>query len=168
MTPSADALNHVEVATPHGPVGIRVRSATEGEALRARVHAAMNGVHDDFADVPLPEGTAFQRACWAACRTIPRGETRTYAWLAAAAGRPRAVRAAGQAMRRNPMPVVVPCHRVVGSGAWIGGYSGSTAQDGPSVALKRWLLNSELRTTDVAFPARRSRRNQTPATGITP
>ena len=142
--PRTDRCTHqVEVATPEGPVRIRVRSTAEGHELIARVRAAVRGARDDFRDVPLPDGTEFQRACWAACRTIPRGETRTYAWLAAAAGRPRAARAAGQAMRRNPMPVVVPCHRVVGSGAWIGGYAGSAADAGAQVRLKRWLLAAE-------------------------
>jgi methylated-DNA-[protein]-cysteine S-methyltransferase len=116
---------------------------------------ALAGEADDFGDVPLPEGTPFQRACWSACRGIPRGETRTYAWLASAAGSPRALRAAGQAMRRNPMPVVVPCHRVVGSGEWIGGYSGSATGNGPEVSLKRWLLNLERSPTDVPSLPRR-------------
>ena len=156
MTSANGCTHEVQVTTPEGPVRIRVRSAAEGRELAERVRAAVRGGHDDFADVPLPEGTAFQRACWAACRTIPRGQTRTYAWLAAAAGRPGAARAAGQAMRRNPMPVVVPCHRVVGSGAWIGGYSGSAAAEGPSIQLKRWLLNSEQGHADVAFSAHHS------------
>lgn len=137
------------VATPAGPVTILARSAAEAESLRVRVERALAGTAEDFGDVPLPDGTPFQRACWNACRGIPRGETRTYAWLAAAAGSPRALRAAGQAMRRNPMPVVVPCHRVVGSGAWIGGYSGSARAGGPELGLKRWLLNLERTSTDV-------------------
>lgn len=143
MTRVERSALEVEVPTPEGPVRIRVRSEAEGRDLLARVGAAVRGARDDFGDVPLPSGTAFQQACWAACRTIPRGETRTYAWLAAAAGSPRAVRAAGQAMRRNPMPVVVPCHRVVGSGPWIGGYAGSATDGGAQVRLKRWLLAAE-------------------------
>ena len=71
------------------------------------------------------------------------------AWLAAAAGSPRAARAAGQAMRRNPMPIVVPCHRVVGSGDWIGGYAGDARQSGPTLGIKRALLQLEARSSDV-------------------
>ena len=135
----------MEIDTPAGPIAIAARSESEAADLRARVTAAIAGTHDDFADVALPEGTAFQRACWAACRAIPRGETRSYAWLAAAAGSPRAVRAAGQAMRRNPMPLVVPCHRVVGSGGWVGGYAGSADRGGQAVGVKTWLLALEQR-----------------------
>jgi methylated-DNA-[protein]-cysteine S-methyltransferase len=143
------------VATPAGTVTVAARSPAEAEMLRARVERALAGAADDFADVPIPDGTPFQQACWDACRGIPRGETRTYAWLAAAAGSPRALRAAGQAMRRNPMPVVVPCHRVVGTGTWIGGYSGSARGDGAELSLKRWLLNLERTSTDVPSLPRR-------------
>ncbi|MCH7713140.1 MAG: methylated-DNA--[protein]-cysteine S-methyltransferase [Chloroflexi bacterium] len=64
----------------------------------------------------------FFRAAWAACRGIPSGETRSYAWLAAEAGSPLAVRAAGQAMARNRWPLIIPCHRVIGSDGGLGGY----------------------------------------------
>jgi O-6-methylguanine DNA methyltransferase len=64
----------------------------------------------------------FFGAAWQACRRIPPGETRSYAWLAAAAGRPRAVRAAGQAMARNPWALIIPCHRVIGSDGGLHGY----------------------------------------------
>ena len=64
----------------------------------------------------------FFRAAWEACRSIPAGETRSYAWLAAEAGSPLAVRAAGQAMARNPWPLIIPCHRVIGSDGGLGGY----------------------------------------------
>ena len=64
----------------------------------------------------------FFRAAWKACRSIPAGETRSYAWLAAEAGSPLAVRAAGQAMARNPWPLIIPCHRVIASDGGLGGY----------------------------------------------
>ncbi|HLF04681.1 MAG TPA: MGMT family protein [Dehalococcoidia bacterium] len=64
----------------------------------------------------------FFRAAWEACRHIPAGETRSYAWLAAAAGNPLAVRAAGQAMARNRLALVIPCHRVIGSDGGLHGY----------------------------------------------
>lgn len=120
---------------------LAVPPGVDAAALRARVHAWLRGKDDPFEDVPVPGGTPFQQACWAACRRIPRGETRTYAWLAAAAGRPAAVRAAGQAMRRNPLPIVVPCHRVVAAGGRPGGFSGSCGAD--SLALKRHLQEVE-------------------------
>ncbi len=161
-TPAAHAFT---VVTPGGPVTIHAPGADAAAAIRGRVEAWLRGAADDFADVPTPAGTAFQRACWEACRSIPSGETRSYAWLAAAAGSPRAVRAAGQAMRRNPLPIVVPCHRVVGSGGWIGGYAGDAGAAGATVAVKRGLLELEARGADVPSRARRAAANGRARTG---
>ncbi len=71
----------------------------------------------------LPKDPPFLAACWRAALEIPRGETRTYAWLAAAAGKPSAHRAAAQSMARNPLALFVPCHRVVAVND-IGGFCG--------------------------------------------
>ncbi len=89
-------------------------------------------------DEPLdPQvGTDFQRRVWAAARAIPRGKTRTYGQVARMAGSPRAARAVGQAMARNPRPIVVPCHRVVGSDGSLTGYGGG-------VEMKRRMLEME-------------------------
>ena len=88
-------------------------------------------------DVPLRvSGTPFQREVWDALATIPYGETWSYAKLAAAIGRPRAVRAVGLANGRNPVSVVVPCHRVVGADGALTGYGGG-------LAAKEWLLAHE-------------------------
>ena len=76
---------------------------------------------------PIPldlRGTPFQRAVWAALLSIPPGVTSTYAVVAAAAGSPAAVRAAGAAIGRNPVSLIVPCHRVLGSGGALTGYAG--------------------------------------------
>lgn len=78
---------------------------------------ALNEIVLDLSDAP-----PFFGAAWEACRSIPAGETRSYAWLAAAAGRPNAARAAGQAMARNPLALVIPCHRVIGSSGDLHGY----------------------------------------------
>lgn len=142
------------VETPGGSVTLFTRDAHQAATLRARIAAWLGGAVDDFADVPLATGTHFQQACWRACRSIPRGETRNYAWLAAAAGSPKAARAAGQAMRRNPMPIVVPCHRVVGSGGWLGGYAGDARPEGAMLHIKLALLALEARVADVNSPAR--------------
>ncbi len=94
-----------------------------------------------FANVPIDveDAPAFQRAAWLACRSIPSGETRSYKWLATRAGSPGASRAAGQAMARNRLPIVVPCHRVIGADGSLRGYgSGTTRLD-----LKRRLLELE-------------------------
>ena len=81
-------------------------------------------------------GTEFQRQVWAALRTIPAGETLSYAGLAARIGRPTAMRAVGLANGANPIAIVVPCHRVVGADGSLTGYAGG-------VERKRWLLTHE-------------------------
>ena len=94
-------------------------------------------------DLPLDlEGEpAFRAAVLRACAAIPYGETRTYGQLAAEVGSPRGARAVGQAMRRNPLPPVVPCHRVIGSDGKLVGYGGQTAR----LDVKQGLLDLEQR-----------------------
>lgn len=99
-----------------------------------------------FDDLPTPSGSPFHERCWAACRTIRPGETWSYARLAREAGSPAAARAAGQAMRSNPLPVIIPCHRVISSSGELHGYAGSTRADGPSIARKRYLLDLDRRS----------------------
>lgn len=70
----------------------------------------------------LPGAPPFYQQAWEACRRIPKGEVRSYAWLASEAGRPRAARAAGLAMRANPVPLLTPCHRVLPSSGGVGRY----------------------------------------------
>jgi methylated-DNA-[protein]-cysteine S-methyltransferase len=88
-------------------------------------------------DLPLAAvGTPFQQRVWAALRAIPYGETRTYGWIAEHLGQPTAVRAVGLANGRNPLSIVVPCHRVVGASGALTGYAGG-------VERKRFLLDHE-------------------------
>nr|WP_304458801.1 methylated-DNA--[protein]-cysteine S-methyltransferase [Alicyclobacillus sendaiensis] len=90
--------------------------------------------------VPLaPRGTAFQLAVWASLCDIPFGARVSYRDIASAVGRPRAVRAVGQANRANPLPVFIPCHRVVGADGRLVGYAGD------ALDLKAWLLEHESR-----------------------
>ena len=81
-------------------------------------------------------GTEFQQSVWAALQKIPEGTTRTYQDIADAIGKPSAVRAVGSAIGRNPIPVVVPCHRVIGSNGSLTGFSGGLDK-------KTWLLRHE-------------------------
>ncbi|MDD4899118.1 MAG: MGMT family protein [Candidatus Omnitrophica bacterium] len=67
--------------------------------------------------------TAFEKKVYKALLTIPLGEVRTYKWLAEKAGRPRAYRAVGQILKKNPWPLIVPCHRVIESSGKLGGYA---------------------------------------------
>ncbi len=90
-------------------------------------------------DLPLhPAGTPFQRRVWDGLRRIPHGETTSYADLARRVGNERAVRAVGAANGRNPIVIVVPCHRVIGSDGSLTGFGGG-------IERKRWLLDHELR-----------------------
>ncbi|MGD0115311.1 MAG: methylated-DNA--[protein]-cysteine S-methyltransferase [Dehalococcoidia bacterium] len=86
-------------------------------------------------DIDLSQGTEFQRRVWRALLDIPRGETRTYKQVAEQIGRPGAARAVGQAVGANPMPIVVPCHRVVAQNG-LGGFGGG-------LPLKKRLLRLE-------------------------
>lgn len=133
----------ITLRTPAGPLTLTPEAAAPASQLRRDVERYLRGARPDLSAYALPAGTPFQQRCWKACRSIPYGQTRTYAWLAARAGSPKAARAAGQAMRRNPLPVIVPCHRVVGSGGKVGGFAGDARPTGASVSLKRWLLALE-------------------------
>ncbi len=90
-------------------------------------------------DLPLDMtwGTPFQQAVWRQLLTIPYGHTCTYADVARAMGKPRAVRAVGTAIGRNPLSVIVPCHRVLGSNGQLGGYSGGLDRKRALLALEQ-------------------------------
>jgi methylated-DNA-[protein]-cysteine S-methyltransferase len=97
-------------------------------------------------DVPLgAKGTGFQERVWRALTQIPCGETRSYGELARAIGRPSASRAVGAANARNPIGIIVPCHRVVGATGELTGYAGG-------IAAKRWLLDHERAHAAAARP----------------
>lgn len=95
------------------------------------------GDADAFRSLPMmPHGTDFQMRVWEACARVPFGVTATYGDLAAAVGRPQAARAVGGAMNRNPIAIMVPCHRIVGSTGSLTGYGGG-------LGVKAWLLRHE-------------------------
>lgn len=98
--------------------------------LIERVRRHLEGNLQDFQDVTLDldEYSAFTQQVYEAARAIPAGETRTYGSLAAAMNRPRAARAVGQALGRNPVGLIIPCHRILASGGKIGGFSAYGAQ----------------------------------------
>ena len=111
--------------------------------LSQRLDRWFSGEPEDFRDVPVPAGPPFYVSCWLAARDIPRGDCMTYGGLARAAGRPGAARAAGQAMRHNPQPVLTPCHRVLPSGGGPGGFAGSDRSEDVEVRMKSALLGLE-------------------------
>lgn len=136
----ADARALVAVELGGSPGLTAADGAASGvlDLAAAELDAWFAGDGRGFTVPVAPAGTAFQRAVWAALVRVPYGETRSYAWLAAAVGRPEATRAVGAANGRNPLPIVVPCHRVVGADGRLVGFSGG-------LAAKAWLLDHEAR-----------------------
>ena len=122
-----------------GPPGASFAVTSRG---RHEVHrfvvSVLNGEVAARPPIERPEGTPFQRKVWEAIAAIPAGETRTYGELARAIGRPRAYRAVANACGRNPLPLFIPCHRVVAAGGKPGGFSSG-------LPWKRHLLAAERR-----------------------
>jgi methylated-DNA-[protein]-cysteine S-methyltransferase len=105
-------------------------------AIHAQFSEWFNGHRIEF-ELPLAApGTSFQQAVWSALREIGYGRTASYAEIACRIGRPQAVRAVGAANGANPLPIVVPCHRVIGANGSLTGYAGG-------LEAKRWLLRHE-------------------------
>lgn len=101
------------------------------------IQAYFAGNHNSINEIPInPGGTPFQQQVWLALRTIPTGTTISYKELAARIDKPTAYRAVGMANSQNPIAIVLPCHRVVGTGGRLTGYSGG-------IERKRWLLQHE-------------------------
>lgn len=104
--------------------------------LRSQLAEYFAGTRRQF-DLPLAaDGTGFQRSVWAALRDVPYGQTASYAQIAAKVGSPSAYRAVGSANGRNPLSIIVPCHRIVGADGKLVGYAGG-------IDAKRWLLAHE-------------------------
>ena len=135
VAPDAAAPGAVAVDAAPGPLSAIIAAF---DAYFAGDFRALDAIPLDFAGAP-----PFHAAAWTACRQIPPGETRSYRWLAAAAGSPQASRAAGQAMARNPWPLVVPCHRVIGSAGKLHGYGAG------GLTVKARLLEMERRQTPI-------------------
>ncbi len=120
--------------------GTPMPSPTSGSPLLDRAQTELleylAGERREF-DLPLaPQGTSFQRRVWGVLETIPWGQTRSYREIASAVGSPKGFRAVGMANHRNPIPIFIPCHRVVGTDGSLTGYAGG-------LELKRRLLSLE-------------------------
>jgi methylated-DNA-[protein]-cysteine S-methyltransferase len=119
------------------PTGV-VRPTPILAAAVAQLREYFAGTRTAF-DLPLaPEGTAFQRLVWDQLLAIPHGATWSYGEVARAIGRPAASRAVGAANGKNPIAIIIPCHRVIGSDGTLTGYGGG-------IPTKRWLLEHEQR-----------------------
>jgi methylated-DNA-[protein]-cysteine S-methyltransferase len=128
------------VQSENADVAEVIEPTADAEHFADRLRAYLGGEPDDFRDVSiaLDANTEFQRNVLGLCRKIPYGQTWSYAKLAQAAGSPRACRAVGNIMARNRIPLIIPCHRVVGSHGSLGGYSAPSG-----LSLKRQLLQLE-------------------------
>ncbi len=117
-----------------------IESQAKLASYRAELEEYFAGQRRRF-DLPLDlRGTPFQKRCWQALLDIPYGETRTYAEIARAVGRPRAFRAVGMANHSNPIAIVVPCHRVIASDGTLGGYGGGLDLKARLLGLERGNL----------------------------
>ncbi len=114
-------------------------------AARQQLQDYLSGIRQHF-DLPLDlsRGTAFQRQVWRVLQRVPFGKLRSYRWVAARVGGPRYARAVGNAVGANPLPLIVPCHRIVGQDASLGGFSG-----GLPTKRKLLLLEGTLRYLQV-------------------
>ena len=135
----ADALTEVRFPNAPGDDDIEMIDVADHAVLRQasdELAEYFDGARTEFA-VPLePHGTAFQLAAWRALRTIPYGETVSYGEQAKRLGDPGKARAVGAANGRNPLPIIVPCHRVVGANGHLTGFGGG-------IETKAWLLDHE-------------------------
>jgi methylated-DNA-[protein]-cysteine S-methyltransferase len=115
-----EAARHADHAVAEGALEDR-RAFTE---VLAQLDGYFAGERRSFELALAPLGTEFQRRVWQALAAIPYGETTTYAAIARAVGKPKAVRAVGAANGKNPISIVVPCHRVIGQNGTLTGYAG--------------------------------------------
>jgi methylated-DNA-[protein]-cysteine S-methyltransferase len=132
-----DDLAVTRVLLPHeliAPPRASPPSAVIAEAA-GQISAYLDGELDSFTVPWRSSGTRFQEAVWSMLDNIALGQTETYGWVADGVGRPRGARAVGQALGRNPLPILRPCHRVVAAGG-LGGYGGGAR-------LKQALLERE-------------------------
>jgi methylated-DNA-[protein]-cysteine S-methyltransferase len=136
-----DRLLHVGFAEerhPHARQGIWRRDADRTARARQQLQEYFGGERQDFDLDLLPIGTDFQRQVWAELSRIPYAQTISYGELARRIGNAKAMRAVGLANGRNPIPIVVPCHRVIGANGSLTGFGGG-------IERKRWLLEHEAR-----------------------
>ena len=126
LVSNGDGLTSIEFPGRHGTIEEGDIQAIDSvlEAAAEQLSEYFAGTRNHF-QLPLnPGGTAFQQTVWSALAQIPYGELRSYKDIAETIGKPKAVRAVGAANGRNPLPIVVPCHRVIGSDGSLTGFAG--------------------------------------------
>ncbi len=119
------------------PIQIAFKKGSAPESFRKELNGYFRGLNSGFSQkIKFLEGSDFEKKVWSCLKGIPFGRMRTYKWIAEKIGNPSAARAVGQALSKNPIPIVVPCHRIIESDGSIGGYSSG-------VNIKRRLLELE-------------------------
>jgi methylated-DNA-[protein]-cysteine S-methyltransferase len=149
-------LNWLETCTPYRTNFRHFDIPLEIQALLEKIEnyffqgAPLTSVSQELLDQSL--WTTFQKSVYEVIATIPHGETRTYAWVASKLKvNGRGCRAVGQALRKNPFPILIPCHRIVGASA-LGGFMGISEPDQPELLLKQRLLDLESSYLNPVFP----------------
>ena len=136
---NGDSLNYLSFPEGKGridPAADWVRRDDGFVEVKTQLEEYFSGKRRNFELNLRPQGTAFQLSVWNALQRIPYGETRSYMEIADVIGNPKAVRAVGAANGRNPLPIVVPCHRVIGADGSLTGFGGG-------LSAKRFLLALE-------------------------
>ena len=108
--------------------------------VQAQVEEYVNGEREAFNVTLNPSGTPFQKCVWNELRRIPYGQTRTYGQVAAAIGRDKAARAVGMANNKNPIPLIIPCHRVIGANGSLTGFAHGLALKEQLLALEKYTF----------------------------
>lgn len=119
------------------PQGIVFRSAEHSALVKRELTEYFEGERTHFSfETSFVSGSEFERMVWNTLKEVPYGQTRTYKWLAGRIGRPNAFRAVGNALGRNPIPIIFPCHRIIEADGSLGGYSSG-------IDIKRRLIEIE-------------------------
>ncbi|MEF3695400.1 MAG: methylated-DNA--[protein]-cysteine S-methyltransferase [Candidatus Cloacimonadota bacterium] len=135
ISTSQEAITRISFVTDPQPAPA---STSLEKQIKQQLDEYFAGNRERF-ELPLcPQGTEFQKAVWQALSSIPYGQTRTYAQIAALIGKPKACRAVGMANHNNPLPILIPCHRVIGADGKLTGYAGG-------LTIKQLLLDLERR-----------------------
>ena len=128
---------HLVAVSFSKPADMAYMKGSAPDSLIRELTAYFNGLNSEFSsEMKFLSGTDFEKKVWSCLKKIPYGETRTYGWVAGEVGNPAATRAVGRALSKNPLPIVLPCHRVIESDGSTGGYSSG-------VNIKRRLLELE-------------------------
>jgi methylated-DNA-[protein]-cysteine S-methyltransferase len=133
-------LRHIEFEKEKTPLAIGrdwQRNPDFFAPVKRQLAAYFNGELQQFDLLLAPAGTAFQLSVWEALRKIPYGQLASYGEIAAAIGNPKAVRAVGGANARNPIPIIIPCHRVIGSDGSLTGFGGGLTTKQRLIDLER-------------------------------